>query len=130
MSENEEKNMLNYSCITCGFLINLKYPAVIHAGMSDSGFMYCKLCGKVVTWSSFDKHYELLVGQKHPWTLTESEKEIIENSVINCDCQGRFSFQAKPRCLNCKTEITIRTDDIYYYKLNGHIDGDKINIWK
>jgi len=126
MEVKQEKGSLNYSCGTCKTLISLKYPDIVHAGMSNLGFMYCKQCGKVITWNSF----EAIVGQKHPWMLMDNEKLKIENAVINCDCGGLFSFLAKPRCQSCKTEVPIDSKDIYYYKINGHIDGEKINIWK
>src|SRR5690348_6575455 len=130
MVVKQERGILNYACTTCRTLTSLKYPAIIHAGLSNVGFMYCNFCGKVITWSSFDKHYESIVGQKHPWTLSESEQKKVENSVINCECGGHFSFFAKPRCPTCKTEVPLDSKDIHYYNFDGLIDGEKINIWK
>jgi hypothetical protein len=60
--------------------------------------MYCDHDATVVTWSSFDPTYRALVHQKHPWMLDPEERTVVEESIIDCPCGGRFFFSALPRC--------------------------------
>src|ERR1035438_4066568 len=93
------KGLLEYTCKNCKTATRLKHPDIIHTGFNETGFMYCKDCGKVITWSCYDKQYEKLIGQRTvPWALTDNQKNLIEKSAINCNCGGQFSFSAKPRC--------------------------------
>ena len=94
--------------------------------------MYCNKCGNILTWSTFDPKYRTMVD-KHPWSLTEEEKKKVEEAVIPCDCGGKFTFSANPRCSNCHNEIPgILPDNIHFVVLGNRIDGEKqnVNIWK
>jgi len=120
-----------HECKFCQHKINTAYPNVIHTGLNNTGFMYCNNCPNVLVWSTFDVNYEMLVGKKHPWALNEIEKRKIESNVISCECNGRFTFNAKPRCPNCNNEIPeIQPDSINFIVLKKRIDSDQINIWK
>lgn len=124
---------MKYTCSFCGFMTEVKYPKIIHAGFSNLGFMYCNKCGDVLTWSSFDPIFEKIVGRKHPWSLTSVEKREVENAIIKCKCGGDFTFSAKPRCPNCNNEIPdIVQDEIHFVILKNRIDGENenISIWK
>ena len=119
-----------YECPACHYTIKVDYPKVIHAGFSNCGFLYCDKGGDLVTWSSFDKVYESLIPNKHPWTLNAKEKALVERSLTACPCGGKFTFAAKPRCPNCNHEIPEIVDHIHWVELKNYIDGEKQNIWK
>lgn len=121
---------MKYQCPSCKYAIDVSYPRIIHAGFSDSGFLYCDKNGDLVTWSSYDKTYAGLVSNKHPWDLSRKEKALVEKNLIDCPCGGKFTFAAKPRCPNCNHEIPDIVDSIHWIELKKHLDGEKRNIWK
>lgn len=118
-------------CNFCKYQIIIDYPNIIHSGFNDSGFMYCDNCPNILTWSIYDRNYEKLVNGKVPWLLNDSEKNLIEESVIKCESGGNFRFSAKPRCPNCNNIISeILSDNIHYIILKKEFNGEKLNIWK
>ena len=117
-------------CRFCEYKINISYPNIIHSGFNENGFMYCDSCPNLLTWSIFDFNYEQLINNKVPWLLNDDEKNIIERSVIKCECGGNFKFSAQPRCPNCNNEIPeILPDKIHYIKLGKVINSSSVNIW-
>lgn len=123
---------MKYTCPFCNFSITAEYHQIVHSGFNNSGFMYCDKSGDILTWSTFDSNYRTIVD-KHPWSLTQDEKQKVEDAVITCTCGGRFRFSAKPRCPNCNNEVpAILPDDIHFVVLKGRINGEKkdAKIWK
>ncbi len=121
---------MQYTCEHCIKTIHVEYPNLIHAGNNESGYMYCNKCSDILTWSSYDKDYVRIVGEKHPWMLNEKEKKKTEKSVIKSDCGGDFLFSAKPRCPYCNGEIPkIQTDSFQFVVLGKRIDSSKMKIW-
>ena len=113
------------------------YPKEIHSGFANQGYLYCDVCPTLLVFSSFDETYRTLIHKKHPWMLTRDEQKIVEDHLIKCPCGGNFTFDAKPRCPYCNTEIPeinplrgTETRSIYYVVLKDLIDGDKVKIWK
>lgn len=122
---------MQYKCPACNYLIDVKYPKVIHSGFSNRGFIYCDKSGDLVIWGTYDQTYVSLIPDKHPWTLNKKEQKILEKGLLDCPCGGKFKFTASPRCPNCNVEIPdILPDDIHWVELKKLIDGDKENIWK
>ena len=119
-----------FQCPSCNFVIDVSYPKIIHAGFSDCGFLYCDKSGDLVTWSSYDKTYQSLVPNKHPWDLNAKEKAIIESNLVACPCGGKFPFAAKPRCPRCNHEIPSIVDNIHWIDWKNRLDGERRNIWK
>ena len=58
-------------CPECKRLIIFNQPYPFHAGSGNQGFLYNESGNCTLVWSSFDPDYEKLVGQMHPWSLTE-----------------------------------------------------------
>lgn len=122
---------IEYECPSCKQRILLDHPDVVHAGFDDSGFLYCDKNGDLITWSTFDDTYQKLIGQIHPWLLSNDQKRIVEISLKECDCGGKFIYSAPPRCPNCNYPIpNIVKDNLHWVRLKKHIDGTKRNIWK
>ena len=121
---------MKFQCPSCSYVIDVSYPKIIHAGLSDCGFLYCDKSGDLVTWSSYDKTYQSLVPNKHPWTLNAEEKALVEQNLIECPCGGKFTFAAQPRCPNCNHGIPNVVDNVHWIELKNCLDGERQNIWK
>ena len=103
-----------------------------HSGFGDQGYMYCDLDEAVLTWSSFDPVYEKLVPGKHPWTLGDDAKQLVEAALNSCPYGGHFSFSNPPLCPHCKKDIsTVVPGDIYFVVTGRRVEGEKgAPIWK
>ena len=115
-------------CTNCaqGFAYEL-----VHARLSDQGYMYCDSDDAIVTWDSMSASYTAFVGDVHPWMLDQSGRELIEASVVDCPYGGHFSFSAVPRCAFCQAEVPDLIEDPTYYAITGrHLDGAMLNVWK
>ena len=119
------------TCPNCLRKIELLQKGFYHAGFSNLGFLYCNTCTNILEFSSFNINYTRIVGNKHPWMLDESEKAIIERHLAPCPCEGRFSFNAYPRCPFCKGSLSsIIPDTIHFLEIGDVIDGDNNrNVW-
>jgi hypothetical protein len=130
---------MSYKCEFCGTIIPNEYPNLIHAGFSNLGFMYCNKCPNLLVWESYDKIYSTFIGDKHPWTLSEEEKKKVEDNAIQCECGGKFQFDAKLRCPECNNEIPgilpssiefIELKNVIQGDIDGNIRGGKGIIWR
>ncbi|EKD27679.1 MAG: hypothetical protein ACD_79C00637G0002 [uncultured bacterium] len=106
-----------------------KYP--YHSGFSNRGFIYCNACPTILEFSSYNKFYTNLSGNKHPWMLTDNEKLFLESHLKTCPCGGNFQFEAKPRCLYCNGLLNnLLLDNMHYVEIETIIDADiDINYW-
>jgi len=92
--------------------------------------MYCDRDEMIVTWSSFDKQYERVVGQKHPWTLEVDERRRVEEAIGSCPCGGRFSFTNPPLCPCCHESLASLVPDAIYYIVTGkQLEADRDRMW-
>lgn len=134
---------MSYICKKCKKTISTEgkvlpgYPKEIHSGFASQGYLYCDSCPMVLVFNAYDKKYVSLIGEKNPWMLTRNEQKLVEDNLIKCQCGGKFTFDAKPRCPHCNTEIPDITPlkgtekrSIDYVVLGNLIDGDKTKIWK
>lgn len=102
-----------------------------HAGFGNQGYMYCDSDCTLVTWSAFDSRFVRLVGSKHSWMLNNDERKLVEESILDCPCGGRFTFNSNPRCPKCNCELPqTPSDSIYFLILGMRIDGEKQSVWK
>jgi hypothetical protein len=102
-----------------------------HSGFGNEGYLYCDSDSTVATWNTYDPEYVALVGDIHPWMLSESSKHKVERSIMDCPSGGHFRFNAKPRCPNCLFEMPeLATDPIYFVTTGKRISGDVQRIWK
>ena len=120
-------------CRSCGSEVECR--GRFHAGFDNTGFLYCDRDSTVLTFNSLDPTYEAIAGATQPWTLAEEGKpdvlRTIEDSLINCYCGGRFSFENPLRCPRCSGVFSEpMSQNIYFIVLDMHLDGERINIWK
>lgn len=127
---------MNFICAKCKRSVVVDDAKVIHSGFASQGYLYCDSCPAVLVFNAYDKKYVSLIGEKNPWILLQNEQKIVEKHLIACQCGGRFTFDAKPRCLHCNAEIPEITPlkgtekrPINYVILKNVIDGDKTVIW-
>jgi len=104
-----------------------------HAGLSDSGFLYCSKDGTVLTFNAYDPGFERASDCRAcvPWQLTEDQRRRVEENLIHCPCGGVFSFKNPLKCPVCGAPFAEpMTKDIYFYVLDRVIDGEKVRVWK
>ncbi len=76
-------------------------------------------------WSSFDLDYEEIVGQKHPWALSESDRLRLEAALAPSPDGTEWGFSHPARCPSCGGKIAESIlHSIYYYRFDGSIDLD------
>ena len=121
---------MELTCPSCHKKILLKQQYFYHSGFSDVGFMYCDNDSTTLEFSSFDKAYESIVGEKHPWVLNDTEKVKVENRLKNCPCGGKFRFANPPLCPLCGQSIqSLIPAKIYYVQFDRLIDAGKDSMW-
>jgi hypothetical protein len=110
-------------CKYCGFELEFDQPYPIHAGFSNEGFMYSDDGKQTLVWSSFDPDYILIVGDKHPWTLNDNERNKFELSLCPSSLCSNWSFRNSIRCVHCHQPYSGPiTETIYYYQYKQTID--------
>lgn len=118
-------------CPTCNKVIIIKQKNVGHAGFSNLGFLYCELCTNILEFSSYNPNYVEIVGEKHPWMLSQGDKRKVEAHLKPCPCTGKFRFDLQPKCPYCSGSlISITKDNIHFLEIGDVFDGDKEkDIW-
>jgi len=116
------------TCSYCKRPIQLKGP--YHAGFSNEGFLYCDKDATVLIFDSFNRYYNRVVPNKHPWMLTTKEKQAVEHHLKPCQCGGIFKFGNKPRCPYCKKLIREFVDSMHYLIIGKKVNGNKKSAWK
>jgi uncharacterized C2H2 Zn-finger protein len=122
---------MNITCPTCENVIRLKQKQIYHAGFSNLGFLYCDTCTNILEFSTYNKHYVAIVGEKHPWTLSQKDKRKVETHLKQCSCGGRFRFDLQPKCPYCGGSLeSITKDNIHFLEIGDVIDGDQEeDVW-
>jgi hypothetical protein len=119
-------------CPHCGEITTLKQEYPYHAGFSNRGFLYCDSCPAILKFGAYNPRYVAIVGDKHPWTLNDTEKHRVENALKPCPTSrdGRFRFGAAPRCPKCNSPIPhILKDELHFVEIGTVIDADNEDIW-
>jgi hypothetical protein len=118
------------NCPACGqsTAIAQKYP--YHAGFSSRGFLYCDSSSAILEFDPYNPKYTAIVGDKHPWSLNQDEKECIENALKPYEKTGRFRFGALPRCPICNETLPyLLPDEIHFVEIGKVIDADSEDVW-
>jgi len=103
----DESNWLDskvIECLQCGQKLHWFW----HSPIYDDVFFYCNQCPRRVEVSGYDE----LVGKLHKIATEEvradDEKKrgrkfysLIEKKLADCECGGRFKYDAPRRCLRC-----------------------------
>ena len=113
------------TCAKCDFANVFKQPYAYHAAFGNEGFLYNESCNCTLTWNSYDPDYQAIVGKKHPWGLTASDRKRLEDSLLPAPDGSRWLFRNPARCQKCGHAISGPiTKTIYYLRYNGSVDLD------
>ncbi|HSG69812.1 MAG TPA: hypothetical protein VLA12_05325, partial [Planctomycetaceae bacterium] len=96
-----KKETITITCPECGHDNVFQQPYAYHAGFGNQGFLYNEAGNRTLIWSSFDPEYEAIVGNCHPWALTEDQQKKLEDSLLP-DTGGKWLFGNPARCLECR----------------------------
>jgi hypothetical protein len=114
--ETEGSSDAQVRCPACGREVHLVQR---HAGFGNQGFMYCDRSATVLTWDGYDPAWIALVGETHPWMLTEGQRRLVEAVVPPCSCGGSFRFANPPRCPHCQAAAPQFSPGGTYYVVTG-----------
>src|SRR6266853_4613834 len=103
----DESNWLDskvIECQNCGQKLHWLW----HSPMYDESFFYCTQCPKRVEVSNYDGVVLSLRKLAIEKAEAAGDKEwsgrlylLVENKLANCECGGRFKYDAPRRCLRC-----------------------------
>lgn len=117
-------------CPTCRGVFRPAAPRFFHAGFGNEGFLYCDRDTSILVFSSYNRSYTQLVGDKHPWMLSANEQGFVEGHLKPCPCGGSFLFKNPPRCPHCGASIaSLLPSKIYYVVVDRIIDGNGEDVW-
>jgi hypothetical protein len=112
-------------CQQCRIELSFDRSYGFHAGFSNSGFLYNDAGDASFIWSSFDPDYAALVGERHPWTLTDQQRQRIEDSLLPSPTGGAWRFSNPARCPHCRGPISGPiTETIYGLAFDGRSAPD------
>jgi hypothetical protein len=118
--------MLTITCKACGGFNSFEQPYPYHAGFGNQGFLYNDAGTLTLVWSSYHPAYESIVGRKHPWSLSESERSALERALRPSPAGDRWRFANPPRCLTCHEAIGQSImGDISYLVYPGSVETEK-----
>jgi len=108
----DESNWLDskvIECQNCGQKLHWLW----HSPMYDESFFYCTQCPKRVEVSNYDGVVLSLRKLAIEKAEAAGDKEwsgrlylLVENKLANCECGGRFKYDAPRRCLRCFSVLT------------------------
>jgi len=73
---------------------------IFHNALGESIFAYCGRCGKLAVLDRW-RLFEELNGK-----ITNPTPADIDTRLMACECGGRFTQNAGPRCPKCKTVVS------------------------
>ena len=111
------------TCPACGHENVFHQPYPYHAGLSNQGFLYNESGDRTLIWSSFDRDYQAIAGQKQPWTLDPVDQERLEERLLLAPDGTRWLFRNPARCLNCGHPISEpMTATAFYLRYDDSVD--------
>lgn len=121
---------MEVTCSTCGVVTKIAQKHPYHAGFSSRGFLYNDSRSAILEFNPYNPKYVAVVGDKHPWALSDSEKAEVEAAIKPDPSGGRYSFRALPRCPECNAELPdLLPGDTYFVEVGDVIDGDQEDVW-
>lgn len=118
------------NCPACGQSTAIAQEHPYHAGFSSRGFLYCDNSSAILEFDPYNPKFTAIVGDKHPWSLNQNEKERVENALKPYDKIGRFRFGALPRCPICNETLPqLLPDEIHFVEIGKVIDADNEDVW-
>lgn len=75
---------------------------LIHNGFNDSAYAYCDRCGKTAILSAWSDK----IPKDSPINLHEKINPDVEPFLSLCECGGKFTHDASPRCPHCCEELS------------------------
>lgn len=121
---------MEVKCSVCGAVTKVPQEHQYHAGFSNRGFLYCDSLAAILEFDPYNPKYTAVVGDKHPWSLSDEEKKRVEEALKPCRNGGRFRFGALPRCPSCNAPLpNLLKDDIHFVEIDDVIDADKVDAW-
>lgn len=121
---------MKIECSSCGKVTNIAQEYQYHAGFSNRVFLYCDSCPAILEFSTYDKKFMTVVGDKDPWALSAEVKKRLEEALKPCTGGGRFRFGVLPRCPACNEPLPdLLSDDFYFVEIGTVIDADKEDVW-
>lgn len=116
---------LKVKCKQCGRENVFDQPYAYHAGFGNQGFLYDDAGKLTLTWSSYDPAYVAVVGQTHPWALTQSDRDRLESRFRDAPSGGRWRFRNPARCVHCGGQISDSIlHTVYYLLYPGSIETE------
>jgi len=106
---------MNVVCKSCNFVNKFKQKHPYHAGLSNLGFLYNDDGNLTLIWNSYDEDYQQIVGEVHPWSLSQQQQSALEGVLKPAPSGGRWSFKNVPRCSKCHEPIGQSTNETIYY---------------
>ena len=92
---------------------------LFHSGFGESSYAYCNKCGKVALLDTYlvppKIKYIFLNYARHHIISKELEK-----FIDPCECGGKFTHNASPRCPHCKQKLSA-------IEANKYIESDNPN---
>ena len=117
---------MDITCKACGAVTHFRQPYAYHAGFANQGFLYNEAGNLTLVWSSFDAAYGGIVGNHHPWALTEEQRRKLESRLSLAPAGGRWLFNNPACCPSCHSPISgPMTETIYYLSYPGSLILDE-----
>ena len=76
--------------------------SLIHNGFNESAYAYCDRCGKTAILSGWSK----AIPESAPIKFHEKITPQVEGFLKPCECGGKFTHDASPRCPHCREELS------------------------
>jgi hypothetical protein len=86
---------------TCGSCAQTFPYYLIHNGFNDTAYAYCDTCGLTAFLGTYAKRPDGV-----PYRPYEHISKDVEPFLRPCDCGGRFSATAFPRCPSCREPLS------------------------
>jgi hypothetical protein len=112
-------------CAQCDTELPFDRSYGFHAGFSNFGFLYNDAGDDTFIWSSYDPDYSAVVGECHPWALTDEQRHRLEVVLLPSRAGDAWRFSNPARCLQCGGPISgPMTENIMGLAFDGRLAAD------